>query len=151
MLKALISDYWTRSSRYRALIFLSVLGAVALSVPLQHYISLGRYQHYAIGIALIGAGHLVQVLLSWKNYPRWGRISLLLTGVFLLLVAYVFWSNPWLDVKVAVQTEGKEELRSKLLSAYMCSAIVIFLSYIKWRAEEHRIKQEKPDGTGGES
>lgn len=150
-MKELISDYWTRSSRYRAVFLLLILSVIALSVPLQHYISLGRYQHYAIGIALLGSGHVLQVLVSWKQFPTWGRISVLLTGVFLLGVAYVFWSNPWLDVKVAVQTEGREELRSQMLFAYMCSAAAIVLCYLKWRSEERRIKQQKSDGTGGDS
>jgi len=151
MANVLVHDYWVRSSRYRLVHLLTLLGVITLTVPMQHYMSLGRYQHYAMGIALFGLGYIVQLLVAWKRFPTWGRISLCLTGIFLLGVAYVFWSNPWLDWKVAVQTEGKEEFRSQLMTAYLCSAGIIVASWIKFGTEEHRLKQKNPGESGGET
>jgi hypothetical protein len=142
-MRSTLRHLWKRSSRYRIVFACTVLAAIFLIMPLQRQFPMGRYQHYSFGIGLFGLGYILQLVVSWPSLPRWGRVSYLLTGIFFQVVAWVFWTNPWLDLKVAVQTAAKEQLRSKLLVEYLMSSLVIALCWLKWWSQEMGSKQQK--------
>ncbi len=83
-------------------------GLALFRIPLQHYFTLARYQHYGICLAVWAMGFVFQVIWSWKSLTKLGRASLLSTGIYLAAFALVFYYSPWLDTRMAVQTEEQD-------------------------------------------
>lgn len=137
--------------RYELIVLFTALAIIAASVPLQRFINLARFQHYAISVTLFGAGYLIQALLSWNKLLKWGKISYLITGAFCLSIAVIFWLNPWLDFKVSVSTEEKDHLRSTFFMAYAFTAPLVVLAWIKWAVDDHKYKKslKQSHGAGG--
>jgi hypothetical protein len=132
---------WQRTGRYRAVALCSAAALLLLCLPLQRYFPMGRFQHYSIGFAVFALGQLLQSALSWNSYSKWGRASLLATGVCYGAIALIFWTNPWLDYKVAVQTEGKERFRIQLIAEYLTCNALIFICWTKCWSQELKKKQ----------
>jgi hypothetical protein len=107
-----------------------VLGAVTLMVPLQHYISLGRYQHYGIAIFLFGFGYVLHSIWTWRQQSFWSRLCYSFTGVFFCSVGLLFYANPWLDWKTAVQTGEKDLLRKTYMGVYLFLGFVLVLVWL---------------------
>lgn len=104
---------------------------------------MGRYQHYAIAIFTFSLGYLLQIPLAWRQLSFWAKLSYGMTGVFFASVATVFWFNPWLDWKVAVQTEDKEQFRRTLMVSYLLFSLLVGVIWIKWFNEENKLKRRK--------
>ena len=65
---------------------------------------------------------------------------MLSTGIYVGIFAMVFYSNPWLDVKMSVQTEDQGLLR--ILYSILCAllGIVVAVLWLIW------VIEDKPDG-----
>lgn len=138
---------WRDSSRYRLVLVAAVLAVIAVKgIRLQDYMPLGRYQHWGLGIFIFGMGYLLQTVWSWRVLAVWARTSYIATGLFFTSVGVVFYKNPWLDYKVAIQTAQNEELRAHLVIIYLLFSLVIAVIWARWIYEESRAKK----GTGGE-
>jgi hypothetical protein len=136
--------------RCRFILLSAALGIVVLILPLQHYQTLGRYQHYALGVAVCGLGYFVQLTWSYPKLTPLGRFCHLITGLFLEAVAYVLWTNPWLDWRVAVQTESRDPQRIHLLLEYMVSVSFIWICWLWLWIKEMRTKKKIADAAGAE-
>src|SRR5690606_22734862 len=99
---------WQASSRHIMVLLFAALALWVLQTPLQRFISLGRYQHYGIAISVFGLGYLAQTIFSWRRLKAWGIAAYTSTGIFFSSVGLVFYLNPWLDYKIAVQTPEDE-------------------------------------------
>ncbi len=138
---------WRDSSRYRLVLVAAVLAVIAVKgIRLQDYMPLGRYQHWGLGIFIFGMGYLLQTVWSWRVLAVWARTSYIATGLFFTSVGVVFYKNPWLDYKVAIQTAQNEELRAHLVIIYLLFSLVIAVIWARWIYEESRAKK----GAGGE-
>ena len=114
-----------------------ILAAVTVMVPLQHYMALGRYQHYGMGLFLFGLGYTLHAIWTWKIQPFWNRVCYSYTGLFFCSVGLLFFANPWLDWKTAVQTEERAMIRAVFLGIYLVLGLLLLLvwliAYIKSR------------------
>lgn len=65
---------------------------------------------------------------------------MLSTGFYVGLFAMVFYSSPWLDVKMAVQTEEQGLLR--ILYSILCAllGIIVAILWLIW------VIEDKPEG-----
>lgn len=135
---------WDRTTRYRFIILFAIFAIVALNTHIQQWVSIGRYQHYGIGIIIFGIGYLLESLFSWKKLTKWTRISYFATSGFFISVGVVFFNNPWLDAKVAVQTEHHDRLRTILIGFYLVYSVVLTLIWVKLACEDGR---NKPSGS----
>ena len=79
-----------------------------------------------------------------------GKILPLDHGAFLEAVAYVLWTNPWLDWRVAVQTESRDPQRIHLLLEYMVSVSFIWICWLWLWIKEMRTKKKIADAAGAE-
>lgn len=136
----MLAFIWQRTSRYRFIILFAALAVVALTTHLQQWMTLGRYQHYGIGIVIFGIGYLVETLLSFKKLTKWTKISYIATSGFFISVGIVFYNNPWLDAKVAVQTEYHDRMRAILISFYLLYSLVLTAIWVKLAYEDGRKK-----------
>jgi hypothetical protein len=122
-----------------------VLALAVLAVPLQLYMPLGRYQHYGLSVFLLGLGYIIQLVWSWprlRTSPRWGYG---MTGIYLISIGLVLYSNPWLDSRVGVMTEGKENLRSAIGWLYTILGLPLVYIYLEWIQDEQDQRKKKGD------
>ena len=120
-----------------------VLAVGLLSIRLQLYMPLGRYQHYGLCIFCFGLGYVVQLIWSWSHLKRWPRAGYAVTALYLTSMGIVLYSNPWLDVKVAVMTEDKENLKALIGWVYTILGLPLAYIYIEWMQEDYRIFKKK--------
>lgn len=129
---------------FNLFIFLGfALGAIVLMVPLQHYISMGRYQHYGISIFLFGLGYALHCVWTWRNQPMWPRICYTFTAVFFCSVGLLFYGNPWLDWKTAVQTEEKALARTVFMGIYLFLGFLLLLVWLMTYIKTRETKETK--------
>lgn len=131
-----------KTQRYHLIVLFAILALLSLIYQPQHSISISRYQHYAIAIALLSAGYTGQALLNWQAVSTWTRFCYLATGAFFASVAIIFFFNPWLDYKVAVQTEERHNLRSIWIYSYMCLSLALSGIWLKLAHEETQKKRK---------
>jgi hypothetical protein len=129
---------WRKTSRHRMVIFFSVMAAAVYCVPLQKYITMGRYQHYGLAIGLFGLGYLLQTIWSWNVFTHWARMAYLSTSLFSLTVGLTFFYNPWLDTKMALQTRANEQMRPVLMALYLLFSLYVGAIYARWIKEENK-------------
>lgn len=86
-------------------------GLALFRIPLQHHFTLARFQHYGICLGVWSLGFIFQVIWSWKGLSKLGRASLISTGIYLGAFAFIFYYSPWLDTRMAVQTDEQDMLR----------------------------------------
>ena len=106
------------------------LGATTVMVPLQHYITLGRYQHYGMGLFLFGLGYAMQFIWTWRKQTFWSRLCYACTGAFFCTVGLLFYMNPWLDWKTSAQTEDKWMLRTIFMGFYLLLGFFLLLLWL---------------------
>jgi hypothetical protein len=138
-----LQSKWQQTMRYRMVALCSIAAALLIIFPLQKYFPMGRFQHYAIGFGMFSIGQICQLLASWRLYSKWGRISFFATGVCYGTIAFIFWTNPWLDYRVAVQTESKEQFRMQLIFDYLVCNLVIIICWLKCWSEELKKQKEE--------
>lgn len=122
-----------------------VMFIIAIAIyrfPLQRHISLARFQHYGICLYVWSLGFILQTIWSWKYLSVRGRLAMLSTGIYVGIFAMVFYSSPWLDARMAVQTMEQGYLR--ILYAILCAllGIVVAVMWLFW------VLEDKPDGNG---
>ncbi len=120
-------------------LFMLFLAFCLLKFPIQHHISIARFQHYGLCLYLWSLGYFFQLIWSWKHLTRKGRASLFSTGVYVGIFAIIFYSSPWLDVRMAVQTEEQDILR--LVYSAVCAGLgfivaIIWLSWVLERKDD---------------
>ena len=118
---------------------IGIFSAIAIATyltPLQKYFTMGRYQHYGITISIFGLGYLLQTIWSWRTFTKWARISYLSTGLFFSTVGMTFYTNPWLDSRMAMQTADKEFWKTIFIAIYILITIAIVSIWLKWIKEE---------------
>ena len=118
-----------KQSRNIFLLAGSALGAIVLMIPVQHYISLGRYQHYGMAIFMFGLGYALHCVWTWRDQTFWPRFCYAFTGAFFCSVGLLFYANPWMDWKTNVQTEEKQLLRLALSGIYL---LIGFALMVVW-------------------
>lgn len=117
------------------LLFLIIAG-VLTATPLQLYIPLSRFQHFGLGIFVVGLGYVIQTVWSWKRMKTWSRALQLYFGLWFAASGLVAYSLPWLDPRMSVRTEWQEELASRLLAAYFVSCAPLPVLTLLWLREE---------------
>ncbi|HEY9776245.1 MAG TPA: hypothetical protein V6C81_20955 [Planktothrix sp.] len=136
MANSQMHESWSKYSHYRVLVPFVAVALATPFIPLQRMITLGRFQHYAIALGILSFGYFVHCGYTWTRLMKWGRIATFVTGLFFASIAYIFWTNPWLDLRVAVQTDERDRFRLYLMIAYLVSATAIFLIWNCCRKEE---------------
>lgn len=125
---------------------ISILMLVAafclLKFPLQHYFVLSRFQHYGICMYVWTLGYLLQTVWSWRQLSRRGRACLISTAIYLGSFATIFYENPWLDTRMAVETEetGVQRIFYAGLSALLGFVVCVF--WLAWMLEKLSKKDE---------
>jgi hypothetical protein len=144
-----LKDLWQRSSNHR-IVFTSMLVAIGIVVsPLQHYMTLARFEKYGLAIGAIGVGYVLQLLWSWRGLTNWSRLANSSICLFFLSVAAVFYQNPWLDSHVSVQSDARLNARYWIVGGYCAFALIIGGIWVKALDEDARLKKldTKGDGT----
>ena len=104
------------------------LGAAVAATPLQHYVSMARYQHWGLAVFIFGLGYIIQLVWSWRHLGLWTRLSMFWSGLYISSAGMIFYANPWLDTRFAVETAGQEEFRQKLIYIFagMTAPAILF-------------------------
>jgi hypothetical protein len=131
------------SVRHREFLLLSLGAAVwALQTPLQHYIELSRFQHYAIGIFCIAAGFLLQTALSWRYYSLSGRLAMISSTLYLTAFGLVCFHNPWLDPNFDLQTQYQETTRPMFGGGFLVAGFICSFFWATWMNEGNKAKKK---------
>lgn len=123
-----------------------VFCAVAIAIflfPLQLYWSLGRYQHYGLAIFVWGMGYILQLIWTWKFSGTWSRWSYILAGLYLTSLGLTLYANPWLEPRVALQTDIQVVLRFYISLFFMLFSIPTTIVWVMGLAEELREDRKK--------
>ena len=126
----------------------ALLAACILCIPLQHYVALGRFQHYGIAIFVFGLGYLVQGIANWPNIPRLAKWGYLATMAFFCSIGYLFMTNPWLDLRMYTTGDDQTTLRYSILSAYGVAGLFVISLWLllAWREfKQHRARKKRSD------
>ncbi|MBX9949508.1 MAG: hypothetical protein K2Y39_10095 [Candidatus Obscuribacterales bacterium] len=138
-----MSQYLKETRRYHLVILFALLSIALWVTPVQHIISIGRFQHYAMAIFLFSCGYFVQAAYSWRELSKLGRFSYIATGLFFFSVATVFYQNPWLVDRASVASDEKMQNRQTLLVAYMGTSIMLGIVWLKVAYDEAMEKRRK--------
>jgi hypothetical protein len=103
--------------------------------PLQHYMPLARFQHYGICLSVWALGFFGQTIYSWKGLSVRGRACLLATGSYIGVFALIFYLSPWLDARMAVQTEEQDILRILYFLLCIVLGFVVSVFWLAWIVE----------------
>lgn len=142
--------------RYHLVILFAFLSVGLWLTPVQHVISIGRFQHYAMAIFLFSCGYFIQAAFSWKELTGLGRFAYLATGLFFSSVALVFYQNPWLVDRASVATEDKLQARTGMMLSYMTTSIILGIIWLKVAYDEamekrKKLKQARESASGAQS
>ncbi|MBX9689296.1 MAG: hypothetical protein K2X27_21480 [Candidatus Obscuribacterales bacterium] len=124
-------------------LFMFFLALCLFRFPLQHHISLARFQHYGLALYVWALGFFFQLAWSWKKLSLRGRACLLSTGTYIGFFAMVFYQNPWLDARMAVQTEGQDLLRLFFAAACVFFGFIVSVIWLAWVLEKNDKNGEK--------
>jgi len=138
-----MSQYLKETRRYHLVILFALLSVALWVIPVQHIISIGRFQHYAMAIFLFSFGYFVQSAYSWRELSKLARFSYIATGLFFFSVALVFYQNPWLVDRAAVAGEDQTNARTGMLVAYMGVSIMLGIVWLKVAYDEAVEKRKK--------
>ena len=108
-----------------------ILAFATLKFPLQHHIILARYQHYGICLYIWSLGFVLQTVWSWRKLTPKGRLCLLATGAYVGSFALIFYQSPWLDSRMAIQTDEQDAF---LLVYRLVCAVFGFIVSVTWLA-----------------
>ncbi len=131
-----VAILWHKAQRYCMIGLFSAIATGAYLTPLQKFFTMGRYQHYGITISIFGLGYLLQTIWSWRTFTKWARISYLSTGLFFSTVGMTFYTNPWLDSRMSMQTADKELWKNIFIAVYVLITLAIVSIWLKWIKEE---------------
>lgn len=115
-----------------------MLAVVAVSFPLQHHMTLSRFQHYAIGISIWALGYLIQLAISWRALGAWGRATLVYACFYMASIAFVIYTNPWLDHTVQLQTNSQGAATRDFLVGFGAETVLLAVMLLVWNAEEKK-------------
>lgn len=119
---------------------MATVALIALRTPLQHYISLNRYQHVSISVFLFGVGYFMQLAWSYKTWSKWARISHIVTGLFFTSVGLFFYTNNWSELS-GEMTMHKVLQRYCIIFVYLLLALFVSLLWIKALWEDQKIEK----------
>lgn len=140
-----IMEALKKQLRNQEICLIMFVAAIALlKFPLQHHITLARFQHYGLCLYVWSLGFFLQTVWSWRNLTVRGRACLLSTGFYVGLFAIIFYESPWLDSRMAVQTDEQNLLR--LLYAAICGALglVVAIIWLVWLSEKRNQTEGQP-------
>jgi hypothetical protein len=112
-----------------------LLAFALLKFPLQHYITLSRFQHYGICLYVWSLGFFLQTIWSWRRLTVRGRTCLLTTGYYVATLAMIFYQNPWLDTRMAVVTEEQELLKGLFVLICGLFGFIVAIIWVIWIVE----------------
>ena len=96
-------------------------------------------------------GFALQIIWSWRRLTIWGRITLGLSALYLGTFAIYFYSHPWLDIRVSLQTEGQSEELQLFMLAFGIFGGAVAIMWICWNRDErkrlNKHLQEQPTQT----
>lgn len=106
--------------------------------PLQHYITLARFQHYGICLFVWSMGFFMQAIWSWRRMTALGRSCQIATGIYVCSFALIFYQSPWLDIRMAVQTPEQDILRE--IYGRLCAflGLIVSLIWLFWILERQK-------------
>lgn len=110
-------------------------GLALFKFPLQHHMILARFQHYGLCLYVWSLGFFFQTIWSWRYLTGIGRASLLSTGTYLAIFGFIFYESPWLDSRMAVQTEEQDLLRLAYAAAGALFGSIIVILWLVWMLE----------------
>jgi hypothetical protein len=109
-----------------------VLACIAKTVPLQHYITLSRYQHWAIALFIWSLGFFFQCIRSWNRISVLGRIALLCGGLYVSSAATALYMNPWMDTTVSLETTEQAESRFIFSVLWAAGGLLVGILWMVW-------------------
>ncbi len=145
-----MSQYLKETRRYHLVILFALISIAFWLTPVQHIISIGRFQHYSLAICLFSCGYFIQSVFSWKELSKLARFSYVATGMFFASVALVFYQNPWLIDRAAIAGEEKLHLRTGMMLSYMTVSIMLGIVWLKVAYDEAKEKRRTQLEAGGE-
>ena len=119
-----------------------IMAPLCLSIPIQHYITLGRYQHYGMAIFLFGMGYVMHTIWTWKQSFPATRFSNCYAALFFTSIGLIFYSCPLLDPVMSVMSDEQTVFRHYLIKGYFLSALGLMIVWIIAAVEE-RIRLKK--------
>lgn len=150
-MRAQVKEKETNHFRFRlkdhAIIMLGLaLALVVMTIPLQLYMPLGRYQHYGLSVFVLGMSYLLQLVWSWPRMTRWPRAGYAATGLYLASIGLILYANPWLDARAAMMTMEKEKFRRSLGWIYTILALPLAYIYFRWMQVDYKRQSAKDKG-----
>lgn len=124
---------------------MGLIALVAFKTPLQHYISLTRYQHVGIAIFLFGMGYVMQAIWSWRVYSKWAKMANFATSAFFCSVGLFFYCNTWLEEYATDATPSRYIGRLVLVFIYLFMALIVSGFWVKWAHEDNKLKDAEKD------
>lgn len=125
--------------RHHELVVGAFILAIAVALfPLQHYMTLSRFQHYGLALGVWAFGFFVQMVVSWRRMGFFGHAYLGVASIYLAMFAHVIYTNPWLDPKVTLETTTQASSRHDLASLFIGLGMVLMCIYFGWTLEEAR-------------
>lgn len=114
-----------------------IIALVVFKIPLQHYVTMARFQHYGICLYIWALGFALQTVWSWRYLTIRGRACLISTAFYVGVFAIIFYQSPWLDVRMAVQTEENEMMR--MVYAALCAFLgfIVCVFWLAWVLERN--------------
>lgn len=135
-------SFLSKTRRYNLVVLFALLSLLTVQIPVQHFVDLGRFQHYAMAVALFAFGYIAQTIFSWRELSRWARFTYLITAVFFASLALVFYYNPWLDFKMRLPSPEREVTRSFIIFTYLTLSVIMAGIWLKLAHEESKEKQQ---------
>lgn len=131
---------WLRLKfRHQWVILISlVVALIVFNIPLQRYITLARWQHYALCLAPVSIGYLIQLIVSWCRLRFWGRTSLSLSAVYLAAFAIVIYTNPWLDPRSQLETSYQGSIQQIFGLGFLTFGLILAIALLAWNCEEKK-------------
>ena len=127
-------------------VLFSLIALTTFFTPIQHYVTLARFQHWGIAIGIFGAGCALQALAARNLLTTWVRNSYLTTGLYFLFIGSTYYLNPWLDNKVSIQTSENETTRVFLIISYILFGLVVAAVWINLLLERSRPESKAESG-----
>jgi hypothetical protein len=115
-----------------------ILALVVFFFPIQHYASMGRYQHYGLAIFIWGMGYVLHAIWTWRNAGPWSRWSYVVGGLYLTSLGMMLYANPWLEPKVAMHTDDQAIKRFWISMTYTFLTVPTTLMWVAGLFEELR-------------
>jgi len=140
---------WHSAARCRLILVFAVTALVLFIYPIQHHISISRFQHWGMAVAVLGCGFLLETVYSFRQLDKWACRCYVSTGLFFSSVAYVLYNNPWLDPRIKVQTAETDRIECMFIIAYGVFCVYLAAVWTKWIIEENKLRTERTQAAEG--